>query len=75
MKDSVIFDTADGEEPGSGVGSTSDGRRRHFPYTASAGEAPRAAWGVALSDRSTQGNLFDQSPTIEDDAKAVFRVL
>ena len=71
----MIFDTSDGEEPGSGVGKTSEGRRRHFPYTASAGDAPRAAWGVARRERSTHGNFVDQSPSIQDDAKAVFRVL
>ena len=75
MNSLVIFEISEGEEPRSGVGRTSDGRRRHLPYTASAGEAPRAAWGVARRERRTQGNLVDQSPLMDDDAKAVFRVL
>ena len=75
MKHSVILETSLGEEPGSGVGKTSIGRRRHFPKTASAGDAPKAAWGVVRRERSTHGNFLDQWLSMHDAARAVFRVL
>ena len=74
MNDSASLATSFGDIAGSGVGNTSPGRRRHFPKTASAGDAPRAAWGVALSERRTQGSFFVQSPAMHEAVRAVLRV-
>ena len=75
MKCCTVLEIASGVYPGSGVGRMSAGSRRHFPNTASEGDDPRAACGVACSDNITHGSLLAQSFSIVEAARAVLRVL